>query len=230
VVFIVSLLVAGFPDALAIWLAPRKAATSNRSERAKAADVRFWESLHGGRYEDLPRVLEELTAAYLEDPRDAQTAAHLGFSHVWRLSGRVRLDTPSATITDELALARRYFSEAVRLAPDDERLGGFLASMELAEGSIHADRKLTTRGYLHLKKAKDGRLCDESPSVHGRQVRRRGGLPVAEPRRLRGREGRSPHRSVRELHVEGDDHRPEACVLELLDRAPQLRGVLPEHG
>jgi hypothetical protein len=39
----------------------------------------------------------KLTAAYLEDPRDAETAAHLGFSHVWRLSERVRLDTQSAT-------------------------------------------------------------------------------------------------------------------------------------
>jgi uncharacterized membrane protein len=122
VVFIVALLVAGFPDVVAVWLAPRKTATSNRSERAKATDARFWESLHGGRYEDLPRVLEELTAAYLEDPRDGQTAAHLGFSHVWRLSERVRLDAPSAAINDELVLARRYFSEAVRLAPDDQRL------------------------------------------------------------------------------------------------------------
>lgn len=32
----------------------------------------------GGHYDELPRVLEALTAAYIEDPRDAQTAAHIG--------------------------------------------------------------------------------------------------------------------------------------------------------
>jgi hypothetical protein len=85
-------------------------------------------------------VLEALTAAYLEDLRDAQTAAHIGFAHVWRLSEHARLDTQTATITDELVLARKYFSEAVRLAPDDARIQGFLASVELGEGTIHSER------------------------------------------------------------------------------------------
>ncbi len=159
VVFIAALLAAGFPDAIsdmAIWLAPRKTPTANMSEKAKQANAKFWDAFHGGRYEELPQVLNALTAAYLENPRDAQTAAHIGFSHIWRLSEHARLDTQSATITDELVLARKYFSEAVRLAPNDERFKGFLASMELAEGSVHDDEKLKRRGYFDLMKAKDG--------------------------------------------------------------------------
>jgi uncharacterized membrane protein len=158
VVFIAALLAAGFPDYtndMAVWLAPGKTPSANMSEKAKQANAKFWDALHGGRYEELPLVLDALTAAYLENPRDAQTAAHIGFSHVWRLSEHARLDTQSATITDELVLARKYFSEAVRLAPDDERLKGFLASMELGEGSLHGDEKLTRRGYFDLMKAKD---------------------------------------------------------------------------
>jgi hypothetical protein len=90
------------------------------------------------------------------NPRDAETAAHIGFSHVWRLSEQARLETQSATITDEIVLARKYFSEAMRLAPDYERFKGFLAGMELAEGSVHGDEKLTRRGYFDLIKAKEG--------------------------------------------------------------------------
>jgi uncharacterized membrane protein len=156
IVFIAALITAGFPDSMALWSAPNKTPSATRSEKAKKADEIFWDALHGGRYEALPQVLDALTAAYVENPRDAQTAAHIGFSHVWRLSEHARLETQSATISDELVLARKYFSEAVRLAPDDERFKGFLASMELGEGTVHGDEKLKRRGYFDLMKAKDG--------------------------------------------------------------------------
>jgi uncharacterized membrane protein len=155
VIFIAALLVAGFPDFWAVSFAPAKSASVSRSESAKTADALFWDVFHGGRYEEVPRVLDALTAAYIEDPRDARTAAHIGFSHLWRLSEQARLDTQSATITDELVLARKYFSEAVRLAPDDARFQGFLASMELGEGAIHGDERLKRRGYFDLLKARD---------------------------------------------------------------------------
>jgi len=176
IVFIAALLVAGFPDVLSVWAAPVKSATASRSETAKAADSLFWDTFHAGRYEGLPHVLEALTAAYVENPRDAQTAAHIGFSHVWRMSEHACLDTQSATIIDEVVLARKYFSEAVRLAPDDARFQGFLAGMELAEGTIHGDEKLKRQGYFHLLKARDawpefnpvhGWIPDEPPPTHG---------------------------------------------------------------
>jgi hypothetical protein len=142
--------------ALAVWLAPAKVATGHMSESARRANDRFWNVLHGGRYEELPALIETLTAAYLENPRDAATAAHIAFSHVWFASERSRLDRVPATITEHLALARRYFAEAVRLAPTDERYKGFLASMELAEAKIHGDEKLLRRGYFNLMASVDG--------------------------------------------------------------------------
>jgi uncharacterized membrane protein len=71
-VFIVALLAAGFPDALAVWLAPGKTPSVNRSQKAKTADAKFWNALHGGRYEELPQVLDALTAAYVEESRIAR--------------------------------------------------------------------------------------------------------------------------------------------------------------
>lgn len=143
---------------IAVWLAPDKTPTrsADMPEKAKAANTKFWDAFHGGRYEQLPEVLEALTAAYIENPRDATTAAHIGFAHVWRLNEQGRLETPSATITDHIVLSRKYFAEAVRLAPDDWRFRGFLASMELAEGALHADEKLTRRGYFNMMQSIKG--------------------------------------------------------------------------
>jgi len=142
--------------AIAIWLAPPKVATATVTEAARRANDQFWDVLHGGRYEELPAVIEALTAAYLQDPRDAATAAHIAFSHVWFAAERSRLDRVPASITEHIALARRYFAEASRLAPADERFKGFLASMELSEGKIHGDEKLLRRGYFNLMKSVDG--------------------------------------------------------------------------
>lgn len=145
-------------SSIAVWLAPDKTATPSASvsEKSKAANAKFWDALHGGRYEQLPEVLEALTAAYVANPRDAETASHIGFSHIWRVSEQARLDTQSARITDHTVLSRKYFAEAARLAPDDWRIKGFLASMELAEGSVHGDEKLTRRGYFDLMEAIKG--------------------------------------------------------------------------
>lgn len=146
----------GMRSSIAVWLAPDKTLSVSTSPKAKDANAKFWDALHGGHYERLPQVLEALTAAYIENPRDAETAAHIGFSHVWSLNERARLGTLSAAITDHIVLSRKYFAEAVRLAPDDWRFKGFLAGMEMAEGSVHGDEKLTRLGYFDLKMAIKG--------------------------------------------------------------------------
>jgi hypothetical protein len=142
-------------SSIAISAAPDKTAAPSTSENAKAANAKFWETLHGGRYEDIPQVADALTAAYLANPRDPETALHLGLLHLWRINERARLDIPPPTITDEVIVARKYFSEAMRLSPADARIKGFLASTEVAEGKIHGDEKLARRGYFDLMDAKD---------------------------------------------------------------------------
>ena len=132
------------------WLQNASAVTS---EKAKDANAKFWDALHGGRYEQLPGVIKSLTAAYLENPRDVDTTAHLGFAHIWAFAERARLDRSTASMADHIVLARKYFAEAVRLAPHDERIKGFLASLELAEAAMDGDEKLTRKGYFDLMRA-----------------------------------------------------------------------------
>jgi hypothetical protein len=137
---------------MALWTAPPKAASAQKAD-AKSANAKFWDVFHGGRYAAIPETLDGLTAAYLENPGDAETAAHIGWLHIWRASESARNDEVAPTVTDDVVLAHKYFGEAVALNPDDARYFGFLASSELIEGTIHKDEKLTRRGYFDLMDA-----------------------------------------------------------------------------
>ena len=136
---------------IAAWTAPEKTASATRTEAAERADALFWTTLHAGDYEGTPRAIAALTAAYLADPRDPVTAAHLGWLHICRLVERARLDPVPPGITDHAVLSRKYFGEAVRLHPGEARYLGFYASMLLAEGNIHKDQKLIRQGYVTLQ-------------------------------------------------------------------------------
>ena len=100
----------------AVTFAPNKKPAASRSAAAEQADAYFWKTLHAGNYEDIPEALRRLKAAYLENPSDPVTAAHIGFLHLWRLSERNRLVAIPPGITDNAVLARKYFGEAVREA------------------------------------------------------------------------------------------------------------------
>ena len=138
---------------MAIETAPKKTAGSIRSSAALKADELFWEIFHAGNYEKIPAALEPLTAAYLEDPNDAFTAAHIGWLHIWRLAERARLEKIPAAITDDATLARKYFQQAVALAPTEARFSGFYAGATLAEGTIDKDEKQIRTGYYALHAA-----------------------------------------------------------------------------
>ena len=138
---------------VAVALAPRKEARPADTESAAKADAAFWYALHGGRYDEIDPVLEGLTREYLVHPEDPHLAAHVAFLHVWRLSERVRQDHPHATVTDDITMARRYFEEAVTLAPDDPRFRGFLSSLTMADGAVHHEEALTRRGYFAMGEA-----------------------------------------------------------------------------
>jgi len=135
--------------------APAKQASSTRTEAAQRADALFWKTFHDGDYSGIPKAMDAVKGAYLQAPNDAVSAAHVGFLHVWRIAERARLDAVSPSITDDSALARRYFGEAVALQPSEARYQGFLATTMLAEASIHKDEKLQRRGYYAMLDAVD---------------------------------------------------------------------------
>jgi hypothetical protein len=137
-------------ERIAVATAPKKQASTMRTQASLKADEVFWNALHSGEYESIPEALQSITGAYLGNPSDAVTAAHAGWLHIWRLAESARLDDAPPTITDDAVLARKYFGEAVKLQPGEGRYLGFLASSALAEASIHKDEKLTREGYFQM--------------------------------------------------------------------------------
>jgi hypothetical protein len=135
---------------VAVMTAPKKEAVASRSEAAIKADDLFWTTFHNGDYGNIEPALEALTAAYLQTPTDAKTAAHIAWLHNWRIAERARMESTPATITDDTIVARRYFQEALNLDPSDARVRGFLAGHLMAEGTVHKDEKLTREGYFMM--------------------------------------------------------------------------------
>src|SRR5262245_15895512 len=145
------LLVGTACDDLAVKFAPKKTAKASDTELSRKAHTYFLDSLRAGSYENLPEALRLLTAAYLQNPRDASISFHLGMAHLWKVAERARNPERDPTITDHLILADKYLSEAHRLDPSDARIPGFEGAVKMALGSIHQDEALKRRGYFTLK-------------------------------------------------------------------------------
>jgi hypothetical protein len=147
-----ALATVGYPQ-LAVYSAPRKAAKLSDSPQATGAKQAFMAAFMAQRYEALPEVTAALTAAYLKNPNDPKLALLLGHAHFWRAAERGRDPQAGPGITDSLVLANFYFSEAYRLQPDDHRIAGWLASTQMALGSVHGDERAIRRGYFMLKES-----------------------------------------------------------------------------
>ena len=131
---------------------PRPARPSNPG-LAQHAQRTFWDAFYGGRYEALDQVTMLLTAAYLENPRDAAVTLLLAHAHLWRVAERRRLGQNDPTVTDHLALAEAYFEEAYRLAPEDHRIIGWLGSVRMPLGGLRQDSAFAQAGYDLLQEA-----------------------------------------------------------------------------
>lgn len=129
--------------------APREARPSDSGQAAQARAA-FWDAFTGQRYEAIPGLLRQLTAAFLENPRDPETALILAHAHLWRTAERARLEMRDPMIVDHLVLAEHYFEEAYRLNPDDHRIIGWLGSVRYPMGAARQDESLAAEGALLL--------------------------------------------------------------------------------
>lgn len=132
--------------------APRPARPSppGLADMAKTA---FWAAFTAGAYDALPNATLLLTAAYLQNPQDAEVTLLLAHAHLWKVSERRRSTQRDPTITDHLVLAETYFEEAYRLAPADHRIVGWLGSARAPLGVLRGDSLLAAEGYALLEEA-----------------------------------------------------------------------------
>jgi hypothetical protein len=151
----VALTIATTLGSLAAGVAMAQSADTGpaRQPAALQADELFWQTFHSGDYAHIQPALEAATGAYLQNPSDAVSAAHVGWLHMWRVAESSRLEQRPASITDDIVLARKYFQKAVALAPEDARYRGFLASAMLAEAQIDRDATLRQQGADVMRQA-----------------------------------------------------------------------------
>ncbi len=140
-------------EAIAVQTTAKRQSIPSNTALANNAEKLFWETFHRGDYQKIPEVNQQLMAAYLENPRDPQLAAHLGFLHIWAITERQRMKKLPPTIPNEIVLAKFYFGNAVELNPSDARYLGFYGVSQLAEGKIFYDQREQVRGYFTLRKA-----------------------------------------------------------------------------
>lgn len=131
---------------------PAPSASPNLAQQGKGA---FWGLFRAGMYDRIDDALLPLTAAFLQDHTNGETALLIAHAHLWRAAERTRNPRTHTDprITDSIILARHYFEQAARLLPDDRRIDGWLASTELALGAIHGDPDDTSRGTQRLREA-----------------------------------------------------------------------------
>ena len=119
-----------------------------QTELSDFANQYFWDNFHKGNYHKLDSITYYLTAAYNENPNHLETVTHLGFSYIWKLSERNRLEEIPPTIVDNATLSLKYFDESQKINSKDPRTLGFLADLKMTLGSISNDNKLTRQGYF----------------------------------------------------------------------------------
>lgn len=133
---------------------PADVSPAPRTPLAITADSLFWQAFHAGAYDQAPRVMRVLKAAYLQNPTDHRTAALIGFLHAWQLAERSRLNAVPPEITDHAVLARRYFDQAIAHNPrEDARHLGFNAVFRMSEGDVHRDHALSADGLARGRRA-----------------------------------------------------------------------------
>lgn len=142
-------------EEVAVMTTPKKTPNIVESHLSTTAENKFWDTLHQGQYQNIDAVAKLMTAAYLQNPHNPSLAAHLGFLHIWKITERERdaADMSDPTIVNEIILAKKYFADAVELAPTDPRFQGFLGAAMLVEGDIFQDERQQVRGYYQLKRA-----------------------------------------------------------------------------
>ena len=133
----------------------KKEIVKKQTPLQQKANAYFWKHFSGGNYDSMPQILSKLTAAYLENPNEVVTTSHLAWTHIWAISESSKMKVKDARVTDHMILAKKYFSEAYELNPNDGRILGFLAATAMSEGSIDKDDRKSVHGYFILKEAID---------------------------------------------------------------------------
>jgi hypothetical protein len=153
IILITTLLSLTACEKIALMFTPEKKPLISNSPLEAEAEHYFWETLHQGQYDHIPKANDLLMAAYLQNPNNPKLAAHLGFLHMWLISERARMPGNNPLITNEIILSKHYFQDALTMDPNNPIYQGFLGDAMLIEAQIAKDKREEVQGYFQLKRS-----------------------------------------------------------------------------
>ncbi len=127
--------------------APRKDLVRASGAEAEAAETLFWDTLHGGKYAQIPETIRVLTEVYVANPNDPDLARRLAFLHAWWLLERNRMDVIPPDISNSAILSHKFYEDAWQIDPTDLRVMGAVADLRMLNGLIYKDERLMRDGY-----------------------------------------------------------------------------------
>lgn len=107
----------------------------------------FWEQFHDGSISNADSIISKLEAKLNADSTDVVANAHLGFAHIWILTEGQRIPNSKINIPYHVNQSYKYFSKAYELNPNDKRILGFLANVQMSHGSILKSDSIQRDGY-----------------------------------------------------------------------------------
>ncbi len=155
------LFLAGCAEFFAIQFAPERVPEVSDAPDAVAARELFWDTFDNDRIDQLPAMVNTLTAASLEHPTDPSLYRLLGHAHFWWFVERERIHEAlggseyGAMATDHVVLSEHYLAQAKELDPDDKRMHAWLGGSMLVVGGLRGDEVTQRRGYFETKRGID---------------------------------------------------------------------------
>jgi len=146
---------AGGEALMAQLTAPKKLLLRATGPKAEAAETLFWDTLHGGKYDQIPKTIDALTEVYVANPGDPDLARRLAFLHAWWLLERNRMAVIPNDISNSAILSHKYYEDAWQIDPSDLRMMGAVADLRMLNGLIYNDEKLMRDGYYFGHEAND---------------------------------------------------------------------------
>lgn len=136
-----------------LTLAESKKTLPPRSEAALEVDKFFWQVFNNGEYEKIPAILDAMMGVYLADPNDSLTAAHIGWTYLWRVSEQRRLAQAPVALLNDFSVGRKYFERAALNDPSDARFLAGVALAQVTEGILHHENKNIKEGSQKMQRS-----------------------------------------------------------------------------
>lgn len=164
-----------------VCVGPSLGCSGDTGSNKNVAAQQFWMTFESQGYTDLPSVRAALTAELALHPGDAETTLLFAHANLWTLSEFGRTPPPvgdPGELPARATEALESFTAAGQLAPDDRRIDGWLASMEIAIGNFTSNAALIASGEARLTAG-----VEAYPEFNGFVRGLIGGqLPVTDPR------------------------------------------------